>query len=55
MSNNILSVSSITKSFGGLEAVNVENFQIKSNLYNFLRDYSLKLFNNILLIPRYLF
>ena len=31
MSNNILSVSSITKSFGGLEAVNVENFQIKSN------------------------
>ena len=28
---NILSVSSITKSFGGLEAVNVENFQINSN------------------------
>ena len=31
MLNNILSVSSITKSFGGLEAVNVENFQINSN------------------------
>ena len=31
MSNNILSVNSLTKSFGGLEAVNVENFQINSN------------------------